>query len=53
MIGHNINHNPDTFRVCSGNQLLEVVLGAKVAVDLVPVTGPVTVVTFVTVVDGR
>jgi hypothetical protein len=53
VVTDNIDHNPDTFLMGSGNQLLEVVLCAEVAVDLVPVTGPVSVVATIAVVNGR
>jgi hypothetical protein len=53
VISDNIDHNPDTFLVCGGNQVLEVLSWTKVAVGLVPVAGPVSVVATITVIDGR
>lgn len=51
VVGDDVNHNPDVLGVCGIDQVLEVLLGSKVRVDLLPVGGPVSVVSTVNVVD--
>lgn len=53
MIGDNIDHDVDVAIVTGLDQVLEIVLGSEVAVQLLPVTSPIAVVALVQVVDHR
>ena len=53
MIRDDVNHDPDTHRVCSINQLLKSVLISEVRVKLLPVRGPVPVISLIYVVYDR
>jgi len=44
VISNNVNHNPDAFGVCSGNESFQIISRAEVAIDGVPVSGPVSVI---------
>lgn len=51
VVTNDVNHHPNTLGMGSLNQVVEVVLRAEVFVDLLPVAGPVAVVTRVQVVN--
>ena len=51
MVGDDVNHHVDVSLVASVDETLEVILRTESIVDLVPVTGPVSVVSLVEVVD--
>ena len=53
MIGDNIDHDVDVAIVTGLDQVLEIVLGSEVAVQLLPVTSPIAMVALVQVVDHR
>lgn len=53
MIGDNIDHDVDVAIVTGLDQVLEIILGSEVAVQLLPVTSPIAVVALVQVVDHR
>jgi hypothetical protein len=51
VVSNNVYHHPDAHIVSSRDERLEVISSAEVGVDLIPVAGPVAVVSGVEVVD--
>jgi hypothetical protein len=53
VISDNVDHHPDAHLVSGIHQVLELLLSSKVIIDLLPVAGPVPMVTSITVVNDR
>lgn len=51
VVGDDVDHNGDAFVVSCLDQVLEVVFSTEVGVDLIPVGGPVSVITSIEIVD--
>jgi len=51
VVSNDVNHHPNILGMGSLNQVVEVILRAEVIVDLLPVAGPVAVVTRVQVIN--
>ena len=51
VVGNDVNHDVHSLSVGSVDEVLEVLLGSKVGVDLLPVSGPVAVVSSIKVVN--
>jgi len=51
VVCNDVQHHPDSFGVCGVNHIFEVLLGAEVLVNLLPVAGPVAVVAGLDVID--
>jgi len=51
MIGNDVNHNSDAFAVSGVNEGLEIILTSEVGIDLLPVSGPISVITILQVVN--
>lgn len=52
VVGNNINHHPNTLFVGLFNEVLEVLFGTEVGINLLPVSAPVTMVTWLQIVDN-
>jgi len=52
VIGNNIDHHVNSFIVAGFNQVLEVIIRSEVGVSLLPVSGPVSVVPTVHIVNN-
>ena len=54
MVGYDVNHNPNISGVTGANKVDEILFRSKVAVQLVKVSTPISVISTVAVVDdGR
>ena len=53
MVGNNIDHNIHSFIMSSVDEVLKVILWSELTVDLLPVSGPVSMVSSIEVIDNR
>jgi len=52
VIGNDIDHDSDSFRVSSVNKGLKIILTSEVRIDLLPVSGPVTMISWIQVINN-